>query len=824
MRQECINAVQQAASRRLTQQEIKNIEDRIYRNMRQLARNDPASWRAMTDAERLRRAGQLAANELTNEAALKKRRVALTIAARQRLDAFIKTYQGKDGKLEALNRTIAFHADGKSNFLSVESRGKATRDYALSQIQEAFEAVDPRFFHLFEDEASVRDLVYEMRGQDTGNVRAKKGAKAWAGVTELLRQRFNDAGGDIGYLENWGIPQHHSMEKVGRVPQDKWVSDVIGKLDRKYYIKDDGQLMSDAELTTFLGEAYNTIATGGLNKLSDTGMRISGARSNRGNASRQIHFKDADSYLEYQREYGDRSLWEVMVGHLEGISKDIALVETYGPNPDHVFRSILDEVTAEQATANPERTGRIKRLANSTENLYNFIAGKTQPIANPHIARWSDNIRNWMVASRLGSALLASFSDLGTMYMSAKVANIPMNRLFMNQLEAMNPANRTELARARRAGLAMESLLGSVNRWAMDNMGPSVSRWAATAVMRASGLTAWTDAHKRAYGVTMMGSLGEVVSRAPDLRSLDDSDFRILKSKGITEQDFSVWKLAQQEDWGNGNTTMLTPESIMRIPDAAVMHLGLPERVRFEAMRRLLAAVSEEVDMAVITPGAREQLLTGGGLQRGTWKGELTRSVFLFKSFPISVVLRHWTRAMGMPSAGGRAAYIAAFLASTTMLGALSQQLNDLASGRNPREMTGKDAGKFWLGALLKGGGLGLYGDFLLSDHTRYGGGALASMLGPVAGLVDDVVKLAQGIPLNAVEGKPEQTGGDLVKLGKGLIPGANLWYAKAALDHMIFNQLQEYFSPGYLRKMEQHSKKEFNQTYWWRPQDVTPE
>lgn len=824
MRQECINAVQQAASRRLTQQEIQNIEDRIYRNMRQLARNDPASWRAMTDAERLRRAGQLAANELTNEAALKRRRVALTIAARQRLDAFIKTYQGKDGKLEALNRTIAFHADGKSNFLSVESRGKATRDYALSQIQEAFEAVDPRFFHLFEDEASVRDLVYEMRGQDTGNVRAKKGAKAWAGVTELLRQRFNDAGGDIGYLENWGIPQHHSMEKVGKVSQDKWISDVIGKLDRKYYIKDDGQLMSDAELKTFLGEAYNTIATGGLNKLSDTGMRISGARSNRGNASRQIHFKDADSYLEYQREYGDRSLWEVMVGHLEGISKDIALVETYGPNPDHVFRSILDEVTAEQATANPERTGRIKRLANSTENLYNFIAGKTQPIANPHIARWSDNIRNWMVASRLGSALLASFSDLGTMYMSAKVANIPMNRLFMNQLEAMNPANRTELARARRAGLAMESLLGSVNRWAMDNMGPSVSRWAATAVMRASGLTAWTDAHKRAYGVTMMGSLGEVVSRAPDLRSLDDSDFRILKSKGITEQDFSVWKLAQQEDWGNGNTTMLTPESIMRIPDAAVMHLGLPERVRFEAMRRLLAAVSEEVDMAVITPGAREQLFTGGGLQRGTWKGELTRSVFLFKSFPISVVLRHWTRAMGMPSAGGRAAYIAAFLASTTMLGALSQQLNDMASGRNPREMVGKDAGKFWLGALLKGGGLGLYGDFLLSDHTRYGGGALASMLGPVAGLVDDVVKLAQGIPLNAVEGKPEQTGGDLVKLGKGLIPGANLWYAKAALDHMIFNQLQEYFSPGYLRKVEQRSKKQFNQTYWWRPQDVTPE
>ncbi|MCZ5524307.1 hypothetical protein O5964_29800, partial [Escherichia coli] len=84
---------------------------------------------------------------------------------------------------------------------------------------------------------------------------------------------------------------------------------------------------------------------------------------------------------------------------------------------------------------------------------------------------------------------------------------------------------------------------------------------------------------QRAYGVTMMGSLGEVVSRTPDLRSLDDSDFRILKSKGITDTDWSVWKLAQQEDWGNGNNTMLTPESIMRIPDSAVKHLGEPERV-----------------------------------------------------------------------------------------------------------------------------------------------------------------------------------------------------------------------------------------------------
>ena len=84
MRQECIQAVQQAAQRTLSAREIQNIEDRIYRNMRSLARNDPASWRMLSEAERLRRAGQLAADELKQEAALKKRRVALTITARQR--------------------------------------------------------------------------------------------------------------------------------------------------------------------------------------------------------------------------------------------------------------------------------------------------------------------------------------------------------------------------------------------------------------------------------------------------------------------------------------------------------------------------------------------------------------------------------------------------------------------------------------------------------------------------------------------------------------------------------------------------------------------
>jgi len=58
----------------------------------------------------------------------------------------------------------------------------------------------------------------------------------------------------------------------------------------------------------------------------------------------------------------------------------------------------------------------------------------------------------------------------------------------------------------------------------------------------------------------------------------------------------------------------------------------------------------------------------------------------------------------------------------------------------------------------------------------------------------------------------------------KGNTPGANLWYLKGALDHLIFHQLQEYFSPGYLRKMKQRSEREFGQKYWWEPGEPIPD
>jgi hypothetical protein len=221
------------------------------------------------------------------------------------------------------------------------------------------------------------------------------------------------------------------------------------------------------------------------------------------------------------------------------------------------------------------------------------------------------------------------------------------------------------------------------------------------------------------------------------VKKLDPTDWRILKSKGITDADWKVWRLAQVENWNGTNSTMLTPESIARIPDADLTKAGFTPKDRSEATHKLLGAVLEETDMAVITPGARERALMGGHLQRGTWKGELTRSFFLFKSFPMAMVMRHWMRGNGMETAGGKAAYIASLVVATTALGALSLEVDQMLQGKDPRTLNPAEKGgvRNWFAAMLKGGSLGIYGDFLFSDATQGGHkGPFAAAMGPVAG------------------------------------------------------------------------------------------
>lgn len=845
MKQQCINEVNAVYGRSATDAELAAIEQRLSKSMRAQARRDSQAWLALPADERVALGAKAAAQELQAEAALKLRRQALQIVRTAQAQAQLAAFPGTP--LEALSRLVAFHANAQGSQLSMEYRAKSIQNDALRRMIGTLEATNPRFFGMLERPEGVRDLVRELHGERTGNADAAAGATQFREIAETLRVRFNRNGGDIGQLEDWGMPHHHSQVRVARAGQDAWrnslgktqqagawaadappppqfardawVRDVLPALDRSRYLREDGTRMDDGEVTAMLQQVWVTIASGGVNKVQPGQHRGGGARANRGNEGRQLHFRGADAYLDYQAKYGERSVYEVLVGHIRGLADDIAAVETFGPNPDHAYRLLRDQAVQSMTLADPAQAGRVQKQAIRTDALYNLAAGRTLPVASERLANYFDHLRSSLVANRLGSAVITSITDEGTMMRIAAVNNLPQVRLWSNQLAAMNPGNLQEKRLAQRAGLALNTLVASLNRFGNEGLTSAWSSKLATGTLRASGLNAMTDARRRAFGVTYMSAVGQITRDHGALAELDPLDHRVLLSKGITETDFAVWKLAELEDWGGGNNTMLTPDAVYQIPDEALATLGDPTALREEAATKLLASTLEETDMAVIEPGVRERALMRANVQRGTWGGELIRSVLLFKSFPIAMITKHWDRALSERSAGGRVRALAALTTSSTVLGMLALQASALRDGKDPHDLTD---GRAWLASLLKGGALSIFGDFLFSDETQSGRGLVATMMGPVVSLGEEALALTWGNALQVANGEETDFGAEAVKFAKSNTPGAsavmNLWYTRAAFDHLVMHDLQELLSPGYLQRMRNRAYREYGTTYFWEP------
>jgi hypothetical protein len=211
--------------------------------------------------------------------------------------------------------------------------------------------------------------------------------------------------------------------------------------------------------------------------------------------------------------------------------------------------------------------------------------------------------------------------------------------------------------------------------------------------------------------------------------------------------------------------------------------------------------------------------------------GELARLTMQFKSFPIAMISRHWRRMLdggqgmdGAPALANKAAYGAALLLTTTALGAMVFQAKQLKDGKDPVNMT---TPKFWVRAAAQGGGAGFVGDILLGDTTDDRGqldslGRLA--LGPTFGSIADLYELTKGNVDEAMAGKDTHVGAEALRFAKGHTPIVNLWYLKAAMDHLLLHGIQENLSPGYLRRIENKAKKDWGQEWWWQPGEATPD
>lgn len=802
-----------AGGKALTDAQARAIDDRMQATMRRLARQDQ-NWQTYPADQRILLAAQQAAQDIADEAARKvanaQRQALKTAETEQRVQAYMQR-QGS-GRTKALVEDMSI-TNAYVEGIKRDSARQLMDLIDAADNQQGASAVRRLGMVLFDVQNPImtRDLALEVFAQGkagTGNVAAKAGAEAWLKVTDAMRQRFNGAGGDVGRLDYGYLPQAHDQARVLSKGREAWAAEVLPLLDRSRYVDDAGAKLGDAEVLAILRNAWETISTDGANKSAPGAARGTGARANRGSQSREIHFKDGQAYLQYLSDFGTGSMYDAMMGHLGGLSRDIGLVERYGPNPEAQIRLQMD--LAYRADGGPASLGgQIKDNLMGAQAQWNVLSGQSGNAQYAKIASYAMHMRNIESFGKLQGAVLSSITDLGTYFISTGYNKLS----YWDSLKNLGAATSADTkAFMNTHGMMAESMISDLSRWTGENIAQSWSGRLTNATMRLSLMNAWTDTLRRAFSLTMMEGMGRL--RSTDWGNLTEYDRWRMEQKGLTEADWQV--IQQAEPVAHRGAQHITPDAIYATGDPRAG----------EVVAKFLGLITDESEVAILNPDlATRAIVTGGGRQRGTLGGELGRAAAQFKSFPTAMIMRHWRRMLetpqgleGAPLTANRLAYAGALMVSLTALGAIAFQTKQLVSGKDPVDMT---TPKFWTRAMSQGGGLGFVGDILLGDTTQDRSpldtfGRL--MLGPSFGSAADLYELTKGNLDEYQAGKDTHIGAEGLRFARGHLPLVNLWYAKAALDHMGLFALQENLSPGYLGRIQGKARKDWNQDFWLDP------
>ncbi|CAO3453194.1 hypothetical protein [Azospirillum argentinense] len=530
--------------------------------------------------------------------------------------------------------------------------------------------------------------------------------------------------------------------------------------------------------------------------------------ASRHNARRFFEFKDADSWLAYNDKFGagQGGLYDVLVGHMEGMARDIALTEILGPKHGATVRALQEAAYKAEgardmgvlARLNPVRS---VESAAAIGRTYDVLSGRLGAAQSELTAAIFGGIRNWMTASKLGSALVSAVpADSVMATWAAKANGVPAVKLLGSVLKQLNPASEADRAFALRMGIVssavMDSAIGS-KRFADEIVGQGITGRMASFVVRAQGLSAWTNGMKNAFMLEMMGHVADNAGKP--LGEVDAPLRKMLERYGFSATDWDVIRAAPQ----------MEHEGARFFDPANVSDRQLGER--------LMEAIIEERAFAVLEPDARVRQLTTGGLQRGTFMGEMARSAMLFKSFSITMATTHLARAF-IDANGSKVAQLAALSTMLTLAGAVSIQARQIITGKDPRRM---DDPKFWGAAWMQGGGAGIFGDFFAAGLDRGQQGLPMTLAGPVFGLADQAARLAIPDYRKVLEGEPTKFGAEVARFVRYNLPGANLWYSRLVTDRAVMDTIQSMVDPDYrqsFRRMEDRARKDYGQRFWWRP------
>ena len=810
----CVDNVFDALGGKATKKQIQNWVDKINAQ----GQYDPATlMKQVTEFGR----------EKLHEAYLRKRNTALLLQKERQVYDYVITNFKSDpikGLISVLGGVQSHKAGSR---LSADIMQKQLRFAYINDLEASL--VKSKVFDQFASGEMDLDVAKELAdlnsqkptGVETKNVAAKTTAKHIKDAQDRARLRANAAGADIKDLEGYFMTQTHDMFKIKNAGEEAWFNDVMSRLDVKKTFGD-----ADAKaIRATMSRMYKNLAAGDQFKVDFGDPVLSSPKksSNIGGSiskSRVLQFQSPEKALEYNKLYGVGNLRESIFSNMSKLADKTGLMETVGPNPTEVIDRVYNRLGAnsDAPTAIKMAQEKIK-----VDKLLSVLDGSANVPGNAMLAKYGSVVRGVQSAAKLGGAVISSVTDIP---LSAAELKYQGNGYLSSYHTAiMGPYN--NIPSERRKELAMQ--LGiffdamqhdMTSRFSgRDDFSGRTSKMV-NQFFRWSGLTGWTNRLRANVALSMSGRLGMLAGK--EFSKLEPELQRVLGLYNINAAEWSALKTAVRQE---GDHKFITPEAVSDISDADILaafnnhetgKFKTADALRQDLSDKLRAYYIDRAEMAVIQPDARTQAMLKQGTRPGTVEGELMRSITQFKAFPVAFLQKVFGRELY-----GREAFdssnimgLAHVILGTTAFGYGAMVAKDLLKGKEPRDPTDP---KTMMAAMAQGGGLGIYGDFLLGTQNRFGGSALDTLAGPALGEMSRVVDILQSIR----DGDDPSAKG--LKLIQGNTPFVNLFYLRAALDYAIMYRVQEAINPGYLRRMEQRAKRDNSQEFIIPPSQVIP-
>ncbi|MDQ0132668.1 hypothetical protein J2T08_000569 [Neorhizobium galegae] len=688
--------------------------------------------------------------------------------------------------------------------INIESHAESVTKRLLKLVDGAFEPYRSTMAGLRHDTETIWNVVDELFGRDTGDVQAKAAAKGFTDATAYAVDRVKKGGKPLSVLEDWRLPQMWDSKATKRVTEREFLDDLMTEIDAGNMRVMDGEGWGEAPRGAIPGiiqNAYKDITLG------RSGGQGAGGFSNQ---LRVFRFDNPDAYKRLMKKYGVGSggLFNTMMGHIQGMGKEIAFVEVLGPRYEQNFEKLLqaarddDAVRANSIGKRFERSITMNSPA-AVQRTYDALSGKLGIAQSDLIAGIGGGLRNIQTAARLGSATIAALpGDSMTASLAANHNGIPASAVLARLVKDLTVDRHQSEEIARQLNLTAATVLDTAigtKRFDDEVLGQGITGRTADALMRITGINVWTEGLKKAFSMEFMGMIARQSENT--FEKLDPMFRGFLDRYGFNASDWDKLRAAPHLEADGARFFDVNAVEDQRLAD------------------RLMSAIIDERHFAVIEPDSRIRGAMSAGLQRGTIMGEAVRSATQFKSFPMTFMMTHLMRSMTQGDMSNRAYRMSQILLTMTFAGAAMSQMQSLIAGRDPQDMSDPH---FWGQAFIRGGGGGMLGDFVYSSTTRGSEGITQMLTGPAPGaIIKGVGDLAQ-----AIAGNKEVKGKMLADHLKAWTPGSSLWYTKMATDRIIFDNIQAMVDPNYrasFNRYEQRMKKEFGQSFWWGPGDMAP-